>query len=1086
MKRSTLLFIFLLGVIFSYSQTIAKQSFETSGDTWSPMTFSTPPCTIGNDVWDYTTSLPGITPNDGNQFWGIRDLNGSCGGNGFETITLPNVNVSTFSNVIFSFDYNAIGFDNNEDLRYELFYDGISQGVIIVVNGVRGNGDNTNGWLTETVNIPNSVNNISVVLSARNNQGNDRGGFDNVRLSGSVSNDTDGDGIFNPSDIDDDNDGIVDSEEGDCAPIINNSSIESPLVTGNTPFLQSFNNGNIKIYDASVVPFWETTATDNAIEIWNSSNTITNPHANAHSGNQFIELNANQVASIYQDLTTQPGTTLTWSVAHRGRSGTDSASVSIGTPGNISIVQIITTGNTAWVVYSGNYVVPLGQTTTRFQFDSRGGGSIGNFIDTFIITCVDAEDTDNDGIPNNLDLDSDGDGIPDNIEAQTTLNYIAPSGNDTNSNGLDDGYETTPGIGLIPINTDGTDTPDFLDTDSDNKDGNDTEEAGLSLSGIDTDNDGLDNNVDATINYSDPGGTIDNPLTGVVTLPDTDNDVNLGGDVDYRDALPICAFITIWNGSNWNNGIPNSFASAIINTNYDTTTNGSFESCNCQVNSGSTVNIRANDYISIHNDLTVIGTIEVRHQGSLVMTNDNGLVSVSGIVNVHKTTTTLNNFRDFTYWSSPANTTIGQAFVTVDPNRIFQWDIPSNSSIGDWSIASGNMTSARGYISEAPNTTQNGGTHSVIFTGNPNNGIVDIPVGFNNDNLTYSDFNLIGNPYPSAINIDDFIQLSNNSEMDGTIWLWTHNTDIDTSGQFLGFDYATYNLTGGTVTALPVQSGGSPPTNNIASGQGFFIRTTNSGTLSFQNSMRLNNQNTQFYRAPGSKTSTTTPTQEKDRIWLNIESNTGGAFSQLLIGFFDNATDGYDRGYDGTRLGASWIDFYSKIDTLGYAVQGLSSFTIDKKVSIGFDTYIAEPLTYKISIYDIEGVLNDNDIYLIDHELDIIHNLKLADYQFDVNGEGYFPERFTLQFTNSVLNVDDLELNNNFVLINEESSLLLKASSIITGLKIYDITGRLLIDKKPNDKEYHINTHSIRKGTVLVVNVIFENNQSTTKKIIVH
>ena len=119
---------------------------------------------------------------------------------------------------------------------------------------------------------------------------------------------------------------------------------------------------------------------------------------------------------------------------------------------------------------------------------------------------------------------------------------------------MDDIYETLPGNGLIPINTDGVDRPDYLDTNSDNVDENDTTEAGLNLSGNDTDNDGLDNNIDTSFGYNDPGGTIDNPLTGPVILPDADSDASLGGDVDYRDNLPLCAFTTTWNGSSWNNG----------------------------------------------------------------------------------------------------------------------------------------------------------------------------------------------------------------------------------------------------------------------------------------------------------------------------------------------------------------------------------------------------------------------------------------------------------------------------------------------------------------------------------------------------
>ena len=144
---------------------------------------------------------------------------------------------------------------------------------------------------------------------------------------------------------------------------------------------------------------------------------------------------------------------------------------------------------------------------------------------------TDPTDTDNDGVWDYIDLDADNDGIPDNVEAQTTIGYIAPNGV-VDTNGLDTAYPT----GLIPTNTDGVDNPDYLDTDSDNEGGNDTAEANITLTGNDTDNDGLDDATDATADYSDVGGTIDNPLTAPVILPDVDVDANTGGDVDFRDA----------------------------------------------------------------------------------------------------------------------------------------------------------------------------------------------------------------------------------------------------------------------------------------------------------------------------------------------------------------------------------------------------------------------------------------------------------------------------------------------------------------------------------------------------------------------
>ncbi|MEO9894083.1 FG-GAP-like repeat-containing protein, partial [Aurantibacter sp.] len=148
-----------------------------------------------------------------------------------------------------------------------------------------------------------------------------------------------------------------------------------------------------------------------------------------------------------------------------------------------------------------------------------------------------ALDSDGDGIYDDLDLDSDNDGIPDNVEAQTTLGYTPPindsSATYTANNGVNSAYLG----GLTPINTDSLDEPDYLDLNSDNEGNNDTTEAGISLAGVDSDNDGLDDNMDTSVGYSDPGGTIDNPLSAPQYLLDSDNDANSGGDVDFRDAI---------------------------------------------------------------------------------------------------------------------------------------------------------------------------------------------------------------------------------------------------------------------------------------------------------------------------------------------------------------------------------------------------------------------------------------------------------------------------------------------------------------------------------------------------------------------
>ncbi|RAJ15170.1 LamG-like jellyroll fold domain-containing protein [Olleya aquimaris] len=149
-----------------------------------------------------------------------------------------------------------------------------------------------------------------------------------------------------------------------------------------------------------------------------------------------------------------------------------------------------------------------------------------------------------------LDIDVDDDGIPDNVEAQTTAGYLAPS-NVVNTSGANIGLYTNYGSGFIPVNTDGTDLPDYLDTDTDNDGVLDIEENGHASSivnGSDTDGDGLDNNFDDNSSSYDVNDevTTGNIIDLVNSFGDMDNDATTGGDVDYRDnATEITASSTI-------------------------------------------------------------------------------------------------------------------------------------------------------------------------------------------------------------------------------------------------------------------------------------------------------------------------------------------------------------------------------------------------------------------------------------------------------------------------------------------------------------------------------------------------------------
>ncbi|GAA4966284.1 LamG domain-containing protein [Algibacter aquimarinus] len=148
-------------------------------------------------------------------------------------------------------------------------------------------------------------------------------------------------------------------------------------------------------------------------------------------------------------------------------------------------------------------------------------------------------DSDRDGYLNTLDIDSDNDGIPDNVEGQTTLGYLPPSGSIDSSTGIYTNY----GTGIIPVDTDGDNLIDMFDSDSDNDGTPDIEENGMAntISGIDTDNDGLDDTFETTntndVNL-DVNEDIEDP-TDLSILPDIDFDLTIGGDLDYRDLFDI-------------------------------------------------------------------------------------------------------------------------------------------------------------------------------------------------------------------------------------------------------------------------------------------------------------------------------------------------------------------------------------------------------------------------------------------------------------------------------------------------------------------------------------------------------------------
>jgi len=224
--------------------------------------------------------------------------------------------------------------------------------------------------------------------------------------------------------------------------------------------------------------------------------------------------------------------------------------------------------------------------------------------------------------------------------------------------------------------------------------------------------------------------------------------------------------------------------------------------------------------------------------------------------------------------------------------------------------------------------------------------------------------------------------------------------------------------------------------------------------------------------------------EEKDRIWLDLKTNKGG-FSQILIGFTDKATQGFDNGYDALKMKAinSPIDFYSVIEKDKYVIQGLNGFSEDQRINLGFDSNV-KSRTISISINRVEGTLKSSEIYLVDNSLNVVHDLKSSDYEFEQTTKGEFNNRFTLQFSAAILSVDDLKNDNSFVVSNTDTGFKINADSIVTQINVYDMFGRLIIKNNPNKQIFNLRNKNIKDGTVIVIQATLENGSTISKKII--
>jgi len=538
-----------------------------------------------------------------------------------------------------------------------------------------------------------------------------------------------------------------------------------------------------------------------------------------------------------------------------------------------------------------------------------------------------------------------------------------------------------------------------------------------------------------------------------------------------------------WNGSNWSDALTDN-----NNLIFDGTYSGpGVKGCNCKVNTGKNVTITSGT-LALQNEVTVDGTLTFENNTSLVQLNN--VTNVGNITYKRNTQAALNAY-DYVYWSSPVS---GQV---VPSGQNYYWNNATangNGTYGNWSSAVGQtMGKGTGYIMKNIASTN--------FYGVPFNG--DVSVTVNRQNLTgFNDnFNLIGNPYPSAINALEFLADNDNTAIEGSVALWTHGTGLSSANadpfyqnydsNYSENDYIVYN-------GLGSQTGPSAAgtfNGNIAAGQAFFVHMVDgaisSSTIKFKNSMRTNANsdaygNSQFYRTNSAMaTSITTPEDaEKHRIWLDIVDANQVA-SRTMVGYVANATADKDRLYDAvSTTDSSVMHSYSLIGTDKMIIQAKGlPFDDQDTFQIGFNAPQAG--TYNMAIFAVDGLFENQNIYLEDTLLNVIHDIKVAPYPFTAATAGLNDSRFILRFTNAALGNPDFDAVESVIVSTQTKQITINSAlENIKSVVVYDLLGRELINKKDlNQTQVVLN--AVMATQTLIVKTTLENGQVATRKVVI-
>ncbi|MFC4635547.1 M36 family metallopeptidase [Dokdonia ponticola] len=607
---------------------------------------------------------------------------------------------------------------------------------------------------------------------------------------------------------------------------------------------------------------------------------------------------------------------------------------------------------------------------------------------------------------------------------------------------------------------------------------------------------------------------------GVNTVTVTVTDANGNTDTCTTDVTITGSALntTTFSAGSWDNSVPTGTSMAIIDDTYDTAVLGDITACSCQINSTETVTVRAGDFMNIAGNITVNGTLIVEHEGSVVQIDENAQTINNGSISVAKMTPLIDD-RNFVAMSSPVSAEArdrvygnSRAVFSIIPSNFVPYAIDP-VAFPEFVDAENFLDDNNDYLAPVTGSTAlpapgigqlvfpqpapnvGDGAYTLTYTqdathpGTLNSGTITVPINYNGP-ATINNYNILGNPYASAIDVTAFITAN---DAVSAVYYWDHITnptsDLPGAGtsNFSMNDISMRNALMGVAAV----NGGTAPSQFMASGQGFGIKAEqaemmNNTPVVFTNTMRVTGNNDGF------RNSESEEVDPSEKLWLNLTTSAyDEAISQVGVGFTDQATAAFDPGYDTKRLG-TFLSLFTNLEGEYLAIQGREAFHNEMEIPLGFSTTVEEEAIYTINIDRFEGLhLETAPVYLVDHVLNTVTNLKETSYSFTAT-KGIQPDRFIIVFKErEVLSTDDGIIKENEITLfpnptSHTVTLGYVGSKQLQKVMISNINGQYVQQMKVTgfNQSQSFDVQKLSTG-IYFMQVIFE-DQIVVKKLIVN